>query len=71
MLRHPAYRQRDHNTGVCVEQENQSLQCQEKTSSKRHYEKESIDVRHWGGNFHSSNEALVMRVEVRLDKTLL
>lgn len=47
LLRHPAYRQRELNTGVYMERENQSLQCQEKTSSKRHCKKESIDEQHW------------------------
>lgn len=54
LLRRPVYKQRELNTGVCMERENQSLQCQEKTSSKRHCKKESIDVQHWDRNFRSS-----------------
>ena len=64
-LRHPAYRQRELNTGVYMERENLSLRCEEKTSSQRHDKRESIDARHRGGNFRSSDETSVMEVERR------
>ncbi|WP_236981106.1 hypothetical protein [Membranihabitans maritimus] len=64
-LWHPAYRQRDLITGDCVERENLSSRCKEKTSSKRHYERESIEACHGGGTFRSSEETSVMGVERR------
>jgi len=65
LLWHPAYRRRGLTKGVYMERENLSSQCEEKTSSKRHCKKESTDVRHGGGNFRSSDEVLVMRMERR------
>ena len=57
LLRHPAYRQRELNTGIYVEQENQSLSCQEKTSSRGHCKGESIDGQHWDGSSRSSDDS--------------
>ena len=57
LLRHSAYRQRELNTGIYVEQENQSLSCQEKTSSRGHCKRESIDGQHWGGSSRISDDS--------------
>src|SRR5690554_3129019 len=65
LLRHPAYRQREFITGVCTERKNLSPRCQEKTSSKSNYKKESIEACHGGGTFRSSVEAPVTGVERR------
>lgn len=65
LLWHPAYRQRELITGDCAERENLSSRCEEKTSSKRHYKRESIDACHGGGTSRSSAEASVMEVERR------
>lgn len=64
-LRHPVYRRRDLVTGVCAERENLSSRWKEKTSSKRHCKRESIEAWHGGGTSRSSVEALVMSVERR------
>lgn len=48
-LRHPVYRRRDLVAGICAERENLSSRCKEKTSSKRHCKRESIEVWHGGG----------------------
>lgn len=64
-LRHPVYRRRDLVAGICAERENLSSRCKEKTSSKRHCKRESIEVWHGGGTSRSSVEALVMSVERR------
>lgn len=65
LLRHPAYRQHDLNTGDCREQENLSPEWEEKISSCQDSEIESIDDRHRGRSLRSSDEAPVMGVERR------
>ena len=65
LLWHPAYRRRDFITGVYTECENLSSRCKEKTSSKRHYKRESIEACHGGGTFRISLEASVKGVERR------
>jgi len=62
---HTAYRGHESGTGVGMERENLSLRCQEKTSSKRHYKRESIEAQHGGRTVRSSYEAPVMGVEQR------
>lgn len=71
-MRHPVYRRRDLITGDCAESrkigtgcENLSSRWEEKTSSKRHCERESIEAWHGDGTSRSSIEALVMSVERR------
>ena len=65
LLRHPAYRQRDLITGVSTERKNLSSRCEEKTSSKSNYKRESIEACHGGGTSRISVEAPVMGVERR------
>jgi len=65
LLRHTAYRGHESGTGVCTERENLSLRCQEKTSSKRHYKRESIEAQHGGRTSRSSDEVPVMGMERR------
>ena len=65
MLRHPAYRRRELNTGVCREQENLSPEWEEKISSCKDSEIESIDDRHRGRSLCRSDEAPVMGMERR------
>ena len=64
-MRHPVYRRRDLITGDCAERENLSSRWEEKISSKRHCERESIEAWHGDGTSRSSEEALVMSVERR------
>jgi hypothetical protein len=65
MLRHPAYRRRELDTGVYREQENLSPEWQEKISSCKDSKIESIDDRHRGRSLRSSEEVLVMGMERR------
>ena len=65
LLRHPAYRQRDLTAGVYREQENLSSEWEEKMSSCKDSETESIDDRHRGRSLCSSDETPVMGVERR------
>ena len=65
MLRHPAYRRRELNTGVYREQENLSPECQEKISSCKDSKIESIDDRHRDRSLCSSEEVPIMGMERR------
>lgn len=65
LLWHTAYRGHEPSIGVCMEGENLSTRCKEKTSSKRHYKGESIEACHGGRTTRISAEAPVMGVERR------
>ncbi len=65
LLRHTAYRGHEPSIGICMERENLSSRCQEKTSSKRHYKRESIEACHGGRTSRSSVEVPVMGMERR------
>lgn len=64
-MRHPAYRRREPNGGVCMERENLSSRCEGKTSSSVHCKRESTDGRHGGGTPRISEEVPVMGMERR------
>jgi hypothetical protein len=63
LLRHPAYRRRELNTGVYREQEKLSPEWQEKISSCKDSEIESIDDWHRGRSLRSSDKDPVMEAE--------
>ena len=65
LLRHTAYRGHEPSIGVCTERENLSSRWKEKTSSKRHYKRESIEAWHGGRTSRSSGEVPVMGMERR------
>jgi hypothetical protein len=64
-LRHPAYRGHELDIGFCTERENLSSRWKEKTSSKRHCKRESIEAWHGGGTSRSSDEVPVTGTEQR------
>src|ERR1700754_1937049 len=62
---HPAYRQHELYTGIQTELGNLSERCEEKRSSGRTRESESIDAFHGGRATRSTNEVAVIAMEGR------